>query len=175
MKKLVSIALIAAMLMACIGMAAAQQGMTQAQNLPPAPPKATPDMQYGNTARAAIIGERLSNAAEGNANVHIDEGSVITVSIYLLKDAGTNDLAGTMANLTYMIADLYGTMADKTNSKIVLNVYDTSKNMIIDAKFNMAKNDFEYFDVAQDAATEQQPAAGMQQTGKQQPAMGRMG
>lgn len=186
MKKLISVALIAVFLMAGIGVAVAQQDMVQATNIPPAPDKATPDTQYGNTARAAIIGERLSQESDGNANVYINEGSVITVSVYLLKDAGANDLTGTMANFTYMVYDLYSTMADKGNTNILLKVYDTSKNTIIDAKFNAAKNAFDYFNVA--AESQQQPSqgtgqyqSGMQQQpgqqysqGMQQPRAGRM-
>ena len=188
MKKLISVALIAVFLLAGIGVAIAQQDMVQATNLPPAPEKTTPDMQYGNTARAAIIGERLSQESDGNANVYIDEGNVITVSVYLLKDAGSNDLTGTMANFTYMVYDLYSTMADKGNTDVLLKVYDTSKNIIIDAKFNAADNAFDYFNVAKQATESQQPSqgtgqysTGMQQqpgqqysSGMQQPRMGGM-
>ena len=172
MKKLVSVALIAVFLLAGIGTAMAQQGMTPATNLPPAPDKAKADMNYGNTARAAILGERLTQESQGNANVYINEGKVITVSVYLLKDAGSNDLTGTMANFTYMVADLYNTMTDKGNTNIMLKVYDTSKNVVIDAQFDAAKNAFDYFDVAEAAEGSQQPSEEMQQQqqyGTQQP------
>jgi len=183
MKRLISVALIAVILLAGIGVAAAQyqggmqQGGAQTLTIPPAPEKAKADMQYGNTARSAIIGERLSDAAEGNANVYIGEGSAVTASVYLQKDASPYDLAGTMANLTYMIADLYGTMTEKGDSDILLKVYDTSNNVIIDAKFNTAKNAFDYFNVPEGAAPSQQqlpPAAGQQQYGAQPYGMGQM-
>ncbi len=186
MKRLISVALIAVILLAGIGVAAAQyqggmqqgggqQGGAQTLNIPPAPEKAKANMQYGNTARAAIIGERLSDAAEDNANVYITENADVTASVYLQKDASPYDIAGTMANLTYMIADLYGTMTEKSNSNILLKVYDASNNVIIDAKFNTAKNAFDYFNVPEGAAPSQrqqqpaarQPAAGQQQYGAQ--------
>lgn len=185
MKRLISVALIAVILLAGIGVAAAQyqggmqpgggqQGGAQTLNIPPAPEKAKADMQYGNTARAAIIGERLSQAAEGNANVFITENDAVTASVYLQKDASPYDLAGTMANLTYMLADLYSTMTEKGDSNILLKVYDTSNSAIIDAQFNTAKNAFDYFDVKENAAAsqQQQPAAGQQQYGTQPYGMG---
>jgi hypothetical protein len=90
--------------------------------------------------------------------VVINEGDIITASVYLNKDASATDIAPTMANFTYMLADLYG-MTDKANSDIVLKVYDTSSNVIIDAKFNVAKNAFDYFNVptSTTAATPMQP------------------
>jgi len=182
MKRLISVALIAVILLAGIGVAAAQyqggmqQGGAQTLTIPPAPAKAKADMQYGNTARSAIIGERLSDAAEGNANVYIGEGSAVHRSVYS-EGRDPYDLAGTMANLTYMIADLYGTMTEKGDSDILLKVYDTSNNVIIDAKFNTAKNAFDYFNVPEGAAPSQQqrqPAAGQQQYGAQPYGMGQM-
>lgn len=187
MKRLISVALIAVILLAGIGVAAAQyqggmqqgggqqQGGAKTLTIPQAPDKAKADMQYGNTARAAIIGERLSDAAEGNANVYIAENADVTASVYLQKDASPYDLAGTMANLTYMIADLYSTMTEKGDCNILLKVYDTSNNAIIDAKFNTAKNAFDSFDVTESAAPsrqQQQPAAGQQQYGTQPYGMG---
>ena len=73
-------------------------------------------------------------------------------------------------------------MADKSNTNVMLKVYDTSKNVIIDAKFNAAKNTFDYFNVAQSQQAEegvqQQQQPGMQQypagMRQQQPRMGRM-
>lgn len=167
MKRLISVALIAVILLAGIGVAAAQyqggmqpgggqQGGAQTLNIPPAPEKAKADMQYGNTARAAIIGERLSNAADGNANVYIKEDGAVTASIYLIQEADPYDIAGTMANLTYMIADLYGTMTEKSNSDILVKVYDTANSQVIDAKFSIPKNAFAYFNVT--AAQKQQPS-----------------
>ncbi len=204
MKKMIGLLLVVAMLVACIGVAMAQQyqnpqgGMqtgdqTGAQTgassdklvIPPAPPKAVANMSYGNTARAAIIGERMSDASQGNANVFINEGNIITADVYLNKDASPYDIAGTMANFTYMLADLYS-MTDKAKSDIALKVYDTSGNVIIDAKFNNAKNAFDYFNVPESATPTQQPVApqpgisagispGMQQPGMQQPGMQRPG
>ena len=202
MKKMIGLLLVVAMLVACIGVAMAQQyqgqqyqepqgGMqTGDQNggassgqlvIPPAPPKAQPDMEYGNTARAAIIGERMTDASQGNAKVVINEGNIITASVYLNKDASPYDIAGTMANFTYMLADLY-TMTDKSSSDIALKVYDTSGKIIIDAKFDNAKNAFDYFNVPEGAAPTAQPVTrqpvarqpGMQQPGMQRPGMGQM-
>jgi hypothetical protein len=170
MKRLISLALIFALLLAGVGVSVAQQyqggqqyqGSTQqggerTLNIPPAPPKSEPNMEYGNTARAAAIGERLSNAAEGNARVYIKEDGAVTVNIYLLQEADPYDLAGTMANFTYMIADLYGTITEKTNSDILLKVYNTSNSLIIDAKFSIPKNAFAYFKVS-DAPKPRQPS-----------------
>ena len=205
MKKMIGLLLVVAMLVACIGVAMAQQyqnpqgGMQTGDQtgassgqlvIPPAPPKSQPDMTYGNTARAAIIGERMTDASQGNAKVVINEDGVITASVYLNKDASAYDIAGTMANFTYMLADLY-TMTEKPNADIALKVYDTSGAVIIDAKFNNAKNAFDYFNVPESATPTTQPVRqqpvtrqpGMQQPvrqpvtrqpGMQQPGMGQM-
>lgn len=161
MKKLISIVLIVAILLASVGLAMAQQyqGGTQGNlKIPSAPPKPQPNMLYGNTARAAIIAEGLSEASDGNAKVYISEDNVITAKVYLTQDASPYDIAGTMANFTYMLASLYS-LTEKPNSDIVLKVYDTSGNVIIDAKFNNAKNAFDYFNVPE--GIKQLPATGL--------------
>ena len=75
-------------------------------------------------------------------------------------------LAPVLANLTYALSDVYG-VTDRANNDIFLNVYDTSKNLIINAKFSADKNAFEYFNVAE-SSRQAQPAEG----GQQQPAYG---
>jgi hypothetical protein len=172
MKTIISVILVAAILLAGIGVAGAQQYQGSAQpgsagngntlKIPPAPPRPKPNMEYGNTARAAIIAEQLSKAAEGNAKVYISEDKAITVKVYLFKEASPYDIAGTMANFTYMLFDLYS-MNEKAGCDIVLKVYDTSGNVIIDAKFNGAKNAFDYFNLPEEAPVSSppvQPAAG---------------
>jgi hypothetical protein len=144
MKKAVCFFVFVLLAGSCVATAQQAANYGKELNIPPPPPKPKPDMQYGNTARAAIVAERLTEAAQGNAVVHIDEGCVITVEVYLKQDASPYDMAGTMANLTYMLADMYS-MTDKANCDIALKVYDTSNSLIIDAKFNVAKNAFEYF------------------------------
>ncbi len=179
MRKVITLVLIAAF-MASAGTALAQyQGSTQqgaapggnTLNIPPPPPKPQPDMKYGNTARAALIGEGLSGASQGNARLYIEENNAIAVSVYLAQEASPYDLAPTMANLTYMLASLYS-LTEKPNSDIVLKVYDTSNNVIIDARFNTAKNAFDYFNVPEGAAPPAQPATGAQ-PGTRQPVTGR--
>ena len=168
-KKIICLLLVAAVLLGYTGFALAQQGSGSSSqlNIPPAPPKPTPNMDYGNTARAAIIGERMTDASQGNADVYIDEGaSDITVKLNLNKDASPYDIAGTMANFTYMLADLYS-MTDKAKDNINLKVYDTAGKVIIDARFNTAKNAFDYFNVPKDAMPSQQQPA------QQQPGYGR--
>ncbi len=173
MKKLLALVLIAAVLLAGAGLALAQyQGGTQqggtnggnTLNIPPAPPKPQPNMQYGNTARAALIAEGLSEASQGNARLYISEDKVITAKVYLTQDASPYDIAGTMANLTYMLASLYS-LTEKPNCDIVLKVYDTSNNLIIDARFNNANNAFDYFNVSEEAQAIPGSQAGMQQPG----------
>ncbi len=146
MKKAICILVFVLLAGSCVAMAQQIQGTQdgKALNIPPPPPKSKPDMQYGNTARAAIIAERLTEAAQGNAAVHINEDCIITVEVYLKQDASPYDIAGTMANLTYMLADMYS-LTDRADCDIALKVYDTSKNLIIDAKLNVARNAFEYF------------------------------
>ncbi len=168
MKRLLALVLIVAMLLAGAGVALAQYqgGMQQggpaggnALNLPPPPEKPRPNMQYGNTARAAIIAEGLSQASQGNANVYITENDAINVKVVLLQEGNPYDMAPTMANLTYMLVSLYS-LTEKPNSDIVLKVYDTSNNLIIDARFNTVKNAFDYFTVPETAApSRQQPVA----------------
>jgi hypothetical protein len=161
MKKVIGLVLVAIVLMMVSATAqqyagGAQQGAAQGAKtlkIPPAPPKPKANMDYGNTARAAILGERLSIAAEGNAKVYISEGSAITAEIYLEKQADPYDMAGTMANFTYMLLDIYA-ITDKANSDILLKVYDPANELIIDARFNNAKNAFDYFKVPETTAPE---------------------
>jgi hypothetical protein len=194
MKRLVSLALIFVVLLAGTAVVAAQQyqgqqyqggaqqgaGQARTLSIPPAPPRSQPNMEYGNTARAAYVGERLSDAAEGNARVYITEDGAIAASVYMLQDANAYDIAGTMANFTYMLADMYRTMTERSDSDILLKVYDKSNSMIIDAKFSASKNAFEYFDITQAEAPpqRQQPVAGqyqgMQGQGMQRPTTGQM-
>jgi len=184
MKRTLALVLIVAMLLAGAGTAMAQyQGSPQqggaaggnALNLPPPPPKPQPNMQYGNTARAALIAEGLTEASQGNARIHVNEENIITVKVNLAQDASPYEIAGSMANLTYMMAGIY-CLTEKPSCDIVTKVYDTSNNLIIDAKFNTAKNAFDYFNVpeaARVAPTGQPPMQqpGMQQPGMQQPGM----
>ncbi len=171
MRKLLVLVLIAVLLVSGAGLAQAQGGTPQGGatggntlNIPPAPPRPQPNMQYGNTARAALIGEGLSEASQGNARVYIREGNSVGVDVYLIQDASPYDLAGTMANLTYMLASLYS-LTEKPNSDIMLKVYDTSGNVIIDAKFNNAKNAFDYFNVPEEVQAGPGGQAGVPQSG----------
>src|SRR5271157_5908419 len=174
MKKMISLVLVVVLLVAGIGITMAQQygGGTQGGdrsngntlNLPSPPPK--PNMDYGNSARAAIVGERMTDASQGNAKVVINEGNVITANVYLNKDASAYDIANTMANFTYMLVDLYS-LTEKANTDIVLKVYDTSKNVIIDAKFSTSKNAFDYFNIPEVASAT--PTAPVGQPGRMQP------
>lgn len=169
MKRLLALVLIVAMLLAGASVALAQGGSSggNALNLPPPPEKPQPNMQYGNTARADLIGEGLSQASGGNANVYVTENDAINVKVVLLQDGNPYQMAPTMANLTYMLVSLYS-LTEKPNSDVVMKVYDTSNNLIIDSRFNTAKNAFDYFTIPEGAAT--QPGA---QPGMQQPGMGR--
>jgi hypothetical protein len=98
-----------------------------------------------------------------------------------MKDADPTQLAPVLANLTYALSDVYS-VTDMANSDIFLNVYDTSKNSIIQAKFSPSKNAFDYFNIPEAARQQQQPqqqqpsyGGGQQggyQTGQQQPAYG---
>ena len=88
------------------------------------------------------------------------------MNVNLKKDADGYQLAPVLANLTYALSDVYG-VTDRANNDIFLNVYDTSKNLIINAKFSADKNAFEYFNVAE-SSRQAQPAEG----GQQQPAYG---
>ena len=151
------------------------QAGTSQLSIPPAPPKLQPDPKFGSTDRASIIGEKLSKASQGNAAVYVAENAnnTITVNVDLKKDADGNQLAPVLANLTYALSDVYG-VTDRANNDIFLNVYDTSKNLIINAKFSDAKNAFEYFNVAESSRQAQPSEGGQQQPGYdgQQPAYG---
>ncbi len=144
------------------------QAGTSQLSIPPAPPKLQPDPKFGSTDRASIIGEKMSKASQGNAVVYVAENAnnTITVNVDLKKNADTNQLAPVLANLTYALSDVYD-VTDRAHNDIFLNVYDTSKNLIINAKYSNAKNAFEYFNVAE-SARQAEPSEGSQQ----QPAYG---
>lgn len=153
----------------------AQQPSTGAGalNIPPAPAKPVPNSAYGNNDRAAIIGQQLSDASQGNANVYVSENPNRTVSldVKLLQDADPYSLAGTMANLTYMVDSVYS-ITDMKGSDILLTVYDTAGNVITSAKFSDAKNAFESYTVPEGAAAKPTPVT---QPGYGQPSTGRPG
>jgi hypothetical protein len=99
-----------------------------------------------------------------------------------MKDADPTQLAPVLANLTYALSDVYS-VTDRANNDIFLNVYDTSKNMVIQAKFSPSMNAFDYFNIPEAAWQTQptQPAYGEGQQGgyqggyqggQQQPAYG---
>lgn len=130
-------------------------------DLPAPPDKPVPNMTYGNSNRAAIIGEMLSKSSQGNANVYVKENSnnTISIGVYLMTDSDPYSLAGTLANLTYMVNSVYG-LTDKAASDILLTAYDTSGNVVTTAKFSNARNAFDYFRVPETASMKptQQPA-----------------
>jgi hypothetical protein len=160
-----------------------QAGQSQL-NIPPAPQKIQPNSQYGNTDRASIIGEKMSRASQGNADVYVAENgnNSISVNVDLKKDADPTQLAPVLANLTYALNDVYS-VTDRANNDIFLNVYDTSKNIVIQAKFSPMNNAFDYFNIPE-AARQTQPTQpeygggqqggyqGGYQGGQQQPAYG---
>jgi hypothetical protein len=158
----------------------AQTGSSQL-NIPPAPQKIQPNSQYGNTDRASIIGEKMSRASQGNADVYVAENgnNSISVNVDLKKDADPTQLAPVLANLTYALNDVYS-VTDRANNDIFLNVYDTSKNMVIQAKFSPSMNAFDYFNIPEAARQTQPPSGegqqggyqGGYQGGQQQPAYG---
>ncbi len=144
-------------------------------NIPPAPQKPVPNSQYGNTDRAAIIGEQLSQSSQGNVNIYISENPDNTISIdaKLLKPASPYEIAGAMANLTYMIDGIYY-LTDRKGNDVLLKVTDPSGNVITTAKFSDAKNAFEYYNVPTSSQQPAAPATGQQpmtgtQPGYQQP------
>lgn len=165
---------------------AIQQGMQQQQqqpptqqpqatpgvlNIPPAPAKPVANGSYGNTERAAILGEELSNASQGNAKVFIAENSnkTVFIDVHLLTNADPYSLSGTMANLTYMVSNIYS-YTEMKGGDIMLTVYDPAGTVITNAKFSDAKNAFEYYNVPQQPATAPstggQPATGQPATGQ---------
>lgn len=129
-------------------------------NIPPAPAKPVPNSAYGNNDRAAVIGQQLSEGSQGNANVYVSENANRTVSldVKLLANGDPYGMAGTMANLTYMVSAIYG-FTDLKGSDILLTVYDTAGNVITSAKFSDAKNAFEYYTVPPQAAVTPTPVA----------------
>jgi hypothetical protein len=176
-----------------------QQPAAQQQlNIPPAPQKPVPNSQYGNTDRAAMLGEQLSKSSQGNANVYVSENPDKTVSldVKLTQAISPYEIAPTMANLTYMVDGIYYVTERKGND-ILLKVTDPSGNVITNAKFSDAKNAFDYYNVpeaaqqpvpqqpvapapgqqpgyGQQPAYGQQPGAGMQPGYQQQPSTGQM-
>jgi hypothetical protein len=159
---------------------AVQQPAVQQQlNIPAAPQKPVANSQYGNTDRAAILGEKLSQASQGNANVYISENpdKTISLDVKLLKAASPYEISGAMANLTYMVDGIYY-LTDRKGNDVLLKVTDPSGNVITNAKFSDAKNAFEYYNVPEPAqqpaapAAGQQPGAGVQPGYGQQPAYG---
>jgi hypothetical protein len=153
----------------------AQQPVAQQQqlNIPKAPPKPVANSQYGNTDRAAILGEKFSQAAQGNANVYVSENpdKTISLDVKLLKSASPYEVAGAMANLTYMVDGIYY-LTDRKGNDILLKVTDPSGNVITNAKFSDAKNAFEYYNVPVSAQQPAAPATGQQPVYGQQPAYG---
>jgi hypothetical protein len=150
---------------------AVQQPVAQQQlNIPPAPQKPVANSQYGNTDRAAILGEKFSQAAQGNANVYVSENpdKTISLDVKLAKSASPYEIAGAMANLTYMVDGIYY-LTDRKGNDVLLKVTDPSGNVITNAKFSDAKNAFEYYNVPESA---QQPSYGQQPAYSQQPAAG---
>ncbi|WP_424357514.1 hypothetical protein [Methanocella sp. MCL-LM] len=141
-------------------------------NIPPAPAKPVANGAYGNNDRAAILGEQLSSASQGNANVYITENPNRTVSldVKLLANGDPYSMAGTMANLTYMVSSIYS-FTDMKGSDILLTVYDTTGNVITSARFSDAKNAFEYYNVPPQAVATATPVIqpGYPQPGYQQP------
>ena len=155
-----------------------QQQQPGALNLPPAPAKPVANMAYGNTERAAIIGEQLSQGSQGNANVYVAENPNKTVSldVKLLVSGDPYSMAGTMANLTYMVSSIYS-FTDMKGGDILLTVYDPAGSVITSARFSDAKNAFEYYSIPPQAAVTPTPVVqpgypqqpGYQQPGYQQP------
>ena len=144
-------------------------------NIPPAPPRPVPNSQYGNTNRAAIIGEQFSKSSQGNANLYVSENGNRTVSldVYLTGNSDPYAISGAMANLTYAVSAIYY-FTDMAGSDILLTVRDTSGNVVTRAKFSDAKNAFEYYDVPEAArVAPQQPGyAQPQQPSYVQPSAG---
>jgi hypothetical protein len=144
----------------------------QQLNIPPAPQKPVPNSQYGNTDRASILGEQLSKSSQGNANVYVSENPDKTVSldVKLLQSVSPYQIAPTMANLTYMVDNIYS-LTERKGNDVLLKVADPSGNVITQAKFSDAKNAFDYYNIPEAAQQPAAPAAGPQ-PGYGQPAYG---
>jgi hypothetical protein len=165
----------------------AQPSGPQQVSIPPAPQKPVPNRQYGNTDRAAILGEQLSKSSQGNANVYVGENPDNTVSldVRLTQSVSPYQIAGAMANLTYMVDGIYY-LTERKGNDIMLKVTDPSGNLITQAKFSDAKNAFDYYNIPEAAqppaapvsgqppAYGQQPGAGMQPGYGQQPSASQM-
>jgi hypothetical protein len=141
-------------------------------NIPQAPQKPVPNSQYGNTDRAAILGEQFSKSSQGNANVYVSENpnNTITLDVRLAQAASPYEIAPAMANLTYMVDSIYY-LTDRKGNDILLKVTDPSGNLITSAKFSSAKNAFEYYNVKEAARPPSAPVSG-QQPPYEQPAYG---
>jgi len=157
-----------------------QPSVSQQLDLPRAPQKPAPNSQYGNTDRAAILGEQFTKSSQGNANVYVSENpdKTISVNVKLASAASPYEIASSMANLTYMVDGIYY-MTERKGNDVLLKVTDPSGNVITDARFSDAKNAFEYYNVPEAARqpTAQQPAApayGEQPGYGQQPYAGQM-
>jgi hypothetical protein len=142
-------------------------------NIPAAPQKPVPNRQYGNSDRAAILGEQLSKSSQGNANVYVSENpdKTISLDVKLSQAASPYQIAGAMANLTYMVDGIYY-LTERKGNDILLKVTDPSGNAITNAKFSDAKNAFDYYNVPQAAQQPAAPVAGQQPGFPQQPATG---
>jgi len=148
---------------------------TPTLNIPPAPPKPVPNSTYGNSPRAAILGEQFTKSSQGNAMVYLEENpnKTVSISVRLLSDGDPYSLAGTMANLTYMVDNVYS-LTDLAGGDIFLTVYDTEGKTMTTAKFSDAKNAFEYYQVPEGYTPKQttgrQPSFGQPSSG--QPSFG---
>lgn len=142
-------------------------------SIPQAPQKPVPNRQYGNTDRAAILGEQFSLSSQGNAYVYVSENPDNTVSldVRLARAASPYEIAETMANLTYMVDSIYY-LTERKGNDILLNVTDPSGNLITQAKFSSAKNAFEYYNIPAAAQPPAPPVTGPQPGFPQMPAAG---
>ncbi|HMK45971.1 MAG TPA: hypothetical protein VK436_05050 [Methanocella sp.] len=131
---------------------------TPTLNIPPAPPKPVPNSTYGNNPRAAILGEQFTKSSQGNAMVYIAENpnKTVSISVRMLSDGDPYSLAGTMANLTYMVDNVYS-LTDVAGSDIYLTVYDPDGKTMTTAKFSDEKNAFEYYQVPEGYTPKQTP------------------
>lgn len=150
-----------------------QPAAPQQLNIPPAPQKPVANRQYGNTDRAAILGEGVSKSSQGNANVYVSENpdNTVAIDVRLTKSASPYEIAGAMANLTYVVDGLYY-MTERKGNDILLKVTDPSGNEITSAKFSDAKNAFDYYNIPEAAQQPAAPAAGQQPVYGQQPGAG---
>jgi hypothetical protein len=129
-------------------------------SIPKPPDKIVANKQYGNTDRMAIIGEAMTQGSGDNANVYLSEsGGKVTVNVNLKKASDVYEIAPYMANLTYGIIGALS-ITDLKSADVMLKVYDTTGNQVMDAMFSGANNKWDYFKVPE--ATNgggQQPSA----------------